>query len=428
MKRKKMERIKYVCIEKKKCNFSQQIVAIFFYCLIIEYEGPVLAKELWRINMIKKIMMMASLSAVVVGGVYYFLSSPNIKENTVLTTKVNPIIESEVQENIEEKVEPQIDYASISQKLDQYLVGKQFNGTVLVTDKEHVILNKGYGYADVQNKIENTPQTKYRIGSITKTVVATSILQLQEQGKLNIQDNVNKYIPSFPENKNITLYHLLTHTSGLPEHAKGNVNAAARLQLINWIGRQNLEFPAGTSWRYTDYNYMVLAYIIESISKKPLGDYIKENIFTKADMHESGMGNMVPGDKNFTKGYVKKNQELVPAQKLGMDWLYGCGEMYTTVGDMKKLDEAIINGKLLSEQSIQAMFSPSAERKYAFSFYIYPDYFHNHGVLSGWNTFNNFNKEKGTFVILFSNVKNSMDDDFNKEFRKMVNDLLEQRG
>ncbi len=145
-------------------------------------------------------------------------------------------------------------------------------------------------------------------------------------------------------------------------------------------------------------------------------------------MHESGMGNMVPGDENFTKGYVKKDQELVPAQKLGMDWLYGCGEMYTTVGDMKKLDEAIINGKLLSEQSIQAMFSPSAERKYAFSFYIYPDYFHNHGVLSGWNTFNNFNKEKGTFVILFSNVKNSMDDDFNKEFRKMVNDLLEQRG
>ncbi|HFJ9449152.1 serine hydrolase domain-containing protein [Bacillus tropicus] len=379
--------------------------------------------------MMKKIMMIVSICAVVCGGVYYFLYNPNIKESKELITKVNPAVESEVQENIEEeKKEKQIDYASISQKLDQYLVGKQFNGTVLVTDKEHVILNKGYGYADVQNKIENTPHTKYRIGSITKTVVATSILQLQDQGKLNIQDNVNKYIPSFPENKNITLYHLLTHTSGLPEHAKGNVNAASRLPLMNWIGRQNLEFPAGTGWRYTDYNYMVLAYIIEHISKKPLGDYIKENIFVKADMHESGMGNMVPGDKNFTKGYVKKNQELVPAQKLGMDWLYGCGEMYTTVGDMKKLDEAIINGKLLSEQSIQAMFSPSKERKYAFSFYIYPDYFHNHGVLSGWNTFNNFNKEKGTFVILFSNVKNSMDDEFNKDFRKMVSDLLEQRG
>ncbi|MED0966304.1 serine hydrolase domain-containing protein [Bacillus paramycoides] len=376
--------------------------------------------------MFKKIMIMVSLSAVVCGGIYYFLSSP--KEQTVLTSKVTPAIESEVKDNIEKKEEQQIDYSSISQQLDQYLVGKQFNGTVLVTDKEHVILNKGYGYADVQNKIENTPQTKYRIGSITKTVVATSILQLQEQGKLNIQDNVNKYIPSFPADKNITLYHLLTHTSGLPENGKGKVNVASRIHLINWIGSQTLAFPPGTGWKYTDYNYMVLAYIIENVTKKPLGDYIKENIFTKAEMHESGMGDMVLGDKNFTKGYVKKDQALVPAQKLGMDWLYGCGEMYTTVGDMKKLDEAIINGKLLSEQSIQAMFTPSAERKYAFSFYIYPDYFHNHGVLSGWNTFNNFNKEKGTFVILFSNVKNSMDDDFNKEFRKMVNDLLEQRG
>ncbi|MEK4736013.1 MULTISPECIES: serine hydrolase domain-containing protein [Bacillus] len=375
--------------------------------------------------MIKKIMVMASLSAVVCGGVYYFLY-PDQKEQAVLTTKVTPAIESEVQDNIEEV--QKIDYASISQKLDQYLVGKQFNGTVLVTDKEHVILNKGYGYADIQNKIENTPQTKYRIGSITKTVVATSILQLQEQGKLNIQDNVNKYIPSFPADKHITLYHLLTHTSGLPESGKGKVNVASRINLVTWIGSQKLEFPPGTGWKYTDYNYMVLAYIIENITKKPLGDYVKENIFTKAEMHESGMGNMVPGDKNFTKGYVKKDQELVLAQKLGVDWLYGSGEMYTTVGDMKKLDEAIINGKLLSEQSIQAMFTPSQERKYAFSFYIYPDYFHNHGVLSGWNTFNNFNKEKGTFVILFSNVKNSMDGDFNKEFRKMVNDLLEQRG
>ncbi|MGE6538397.1 serine hydrolase [Bacillus luti] len=377
--------------------------------------------------MIKKIMIMASLSAVVCGGVYYFLYNPNIKESTVLTTKVNPAIESEVQENLEEKEEQQIDYASISQKLDQYLIGKQFNGTVLVTDKERVILNKGYGYADIQNKIENTPQTKYRIGSITKTVVATSILQLQEQGKLNIQDNVNKYIPSFPADKNITLYHLLTHTSGLPEKGEGKVNAASRINLVNWIGSQKLAFQPGEGWRYTDYNYMVLAYIIESISKKTLGDYIKENIFTKAEMYESGMGNMTPGDQHFTKGYVKKDNVFESAQKLSMDWLYGCGEMYTTVGDMKKLDEAIINGKLLSEQSIQAMFSPSAERKYAFSFYIYPDYFHNHGVLSGWNTFNNFNKEKGTFVILFSNVKNSMDDDFNKEFRKMVSDLLEQR-
>ncbi|KEK25976.1 serine hydrolase domain-containing protein [Bacillus gaemokensis] len=376
--------------------------------------------------MIKKLIIMVLICFIACGSVYYFFYTPEKQE--VLTSKVTPSVDSELQNKLEEPEEPLIDYASVAQKLDQYLKDKEFNGTVLVTDKDHIVLNKGYGYADVQNKIENTPQTKYRIGSITKTVVATSILQLQEQGSLNVQDNVNKYIPSFPADKNITLYHLLTHTSGLPEGGKGKVNAARRLNLVNWIGSQPLEFPAGTGWRYTDYNYMVLAYIIENISKKPLGEYIKENIFARAKMHESGMGNAVPGEHHLAKGYKKKDNVLVLAPKLGMEWLYGCGEMYTTVGDMRKLDEAIINGKLFSPQSIHMMFTPSAGRKYAFSFYISPDYFHNHGVLAGWNTFNNFNKDKGTFVILFSNVKNSMDNDFNKEFRKMVSDLLEQRG
>ncbi|PFK46851.1 penicillin-binding protein [Bacillus cereus] len=378
--------------------------------------------------MMKKWIVMVLSCFVVCGIVYYFLYTPEKQE--MPTSKVIPVVKSELQDNSEEKKQPPIDYASVAQKLDQYLIDKDFNGTVLVTDKNHVVLNKGYGYADVQNKIKNTPQTKYRIGSITKTVVATSILQLQEQGELNIQDNVNKYIPVFPKDKNITLYHLLTHTSGLSGKGeeKGKVNATSHSNLISWIGKQNVEFPPGSGWRYTDYNYMVLAYVIESITKKPLGEYIKENIFERAEMYESGMGMMEPGDHHFTKGYNKKNNVLVPAPNLNMNWLYGCGEMYTTVGDMKKLDEAIISGKLLSQQSIQAMFTPSSEKKYGFSFYIYPDYFHNHGVLAGWNTFNNFNKDKKTFVILFSNVQNGVDDDFNKEFRKMVSDLIEQRG
>ncbi|MEH7052633.1 serine hydrolase domain-containing protein, partial [Bacillus pseudomycoides] len=187
-------------------------------------------------------------------------------------------------------------YAGATQKLDQYLKEKGFNGTVLVTDQNNVILRKGYGYANMQDKVLTTPRTKYRIGSITKTVVAVSILQLQEKGELNIEDNVNKYIPSFPADKNITLRHLLTHTSGLPEQGQGKVDAASRLKLVTWIGSQNLEFPAGTGWRYTDYNYMVLAYVIEKISKQPLAEYVKEHIFTPVGMHESGMGAKFPGD------------------------------------------------------------------------------------------------------------------------------------
>ncbi|MBJ7985237.1 MULTISPECIES: serine hydrolase domain-containing protein [Bacillus] len=316
-------------------------------------------------------------------------------------------------------------YEVAATKLDQYLKDKGFNGTVLVADKDNVVLRKGYGYANVKDKILTTPRTKYRIGSITKTVVAISILQLKEKGKLSIEDNVNKYIPSFPADKNITLRNLLTHTSGLPEQGQGRVDAASRLKLVTWIGSQKLEFPAGTGWRYTDYNYMVLAYIVEKITNEPLADYVKENIFTTVGMHESGMGATFPGDMFLAEGYTKKDNELIATPRLRMSWLYGCGEMYTTVEDMKRLDEAIIDGKLLSKQSLSDMFTVSPARKYGFSFYINADYNHNHGVLAGWNTFNNFNGDKRIFVILFSNVQNGMNDTFNQEFRKMAKDLIE---
>lgn len=316
-------------------------------------------------------------------------------------------------------------YEIAAVKLDQYLKDKGFNGSVLVASKDHVILRKGYGYANVKDNVLTTPRTKYRIGSITKTVVAISIMQLREKGKLNIEDNVNKYIPSFPADKNITLRNLLTHTSGLPEQGQGSVDAASRLKLVTWIGAQTLQFPAGTGWRYTDYNYMVLAYIVEKITNEPLADYVKENIFTPVGMHESGMGATFPGDMFLAEGYTKKDNELVATPRLRMNWLYGCGEMYTTVDDMKRLDEAIMDGKLLSKQSLSDMFTVSPARKYGFSFYIYPDYYHNHGVLAGWNTFNNFNWDKRTFVILFSNVQNGMNDTFNQEFRELANDLIE---
>ncbi|PGZ99413.1 penicillin-binding protein [Bacillus pseudomycoides] len=362
------------------------------------------------------------LLSILLVGSYFFFKVPAKKE--AKSIKTIPSTDT-IKEREKEK---EIDYTAVAQKLEQYLKDKQFNGSVLVSYQGRTILDKGYGYADVQKQIENTPQTKYRIGSITKTTIAVSILQLQEQGKVNIQDNVNKYIPSFPANKNITLYHLLTHTSGLPEQGKGKVNAASHLNLVTWIGQQPTAFQPGSGWLYSDYNYMLLAYIVEKSSGQSVAQYVTDHIFIPAGMTESGMGETPTGDVNFSKGYKKKENELVLAPKLAMNWLYGCGEMYTTVNDMKKLAEAIMTDKLISTESLKLMLTPSSEKKYAFSFYIYPDYYYNHGVLSGWNTFNNFNWDKQLFVIVFSNVQNGINDEFNSEFRKLVSDLLEKRG
>ncbi|WP_028399495.1 serine hydrolase domain-containing protein [Ectobacillus panaciterrae] len=317
------------------------------------------------------------------------------------------------------KAVPGPNYDQLSKNLDTYLQEQHFNGSVLVIRDGKTILDKGYGFADFEKNIENKPTTKFRIGSITKTVIAAAVLQLQEQGKLDIHHNVHQYVSSFLAEKNITLFHLLTHTSGLPEEGKGKVNASNHEQLVKWIGSQSLAFEPGKGWLYSDRNYMVLSYIIEKVSGEPLSKYVTEHIFLPADMHDSGMGEENQ-DAVFSKGYRKNDKGIVPAAKPFAQWLYGCGEMYTTTGDMKKLDEALMNGKLLQSSSIKLMFTASDERKYGFGFYVYPDFYHNHGVVSGWNTFNNMNWQKQTFVITFSNIQNSINDDFNKTFRNLV--------
>ena len=174
-----------------------------------------------------------------------------------------------------------------------------------------MILRKGYGYANVKDKVVTTPRTKYRIGSITKTVVAISIMQLKEKGKLNIEDNVNKYIPSFPADKNITLRNLLTHTSGLPDQGQGRVDAGSRLKLVTWIERK-IAISCRTGWKYTDYNYMVLAYIVEKLRIKPLAEYVKENILLLLACMNLEWGDS-PRRYFLAEGYTRKDNELIAA-------------------------------------------------------------------------------------------------------------------
>ncbi len=99
----------------------------------------------------------------------------------------------------------------------------------------------------------------------------------------------------------------------MPDQGQGRVDAGSRLKLVTWIGALKLQFPAGTGWKYTDYNYMVLAYIVEKITNKPLAEYVKENIFTSAGMYESGMGATLPEDIFLAEGYTRKDNELIAA-------------------------------------------------------------------------------------------------------------------
>ncbi|MCP8970811.1 serine hydrolase domain-containing protein [Ectobacillus ponti] len=309
-------------------------------------------------------------------------------------------------------------------RLDEYMRQQGFNGTLLVQRQGRTVISKGYGYADAHEKRLNTPDTKFIIGSITKSFIAASILQLAEQGKLHIDDNVHHYIPSFPESKGITLRNLLQHTSGLPnrryEHGREAVNAEDHAKLVQWIGKQKLQFQPGTGWMYSDRNYMVLGYVVERVSGQHAEDYVREHMIRKAGLQHTAIGRPAQADPMLSTGYKSENGKWQVDAGLNWPWLYSCGNVYMTAGDLVRFDQALMDGTLVSTESARLMLIPSAVKNYGMSFYQTDLCEFNHGVISGWDVYNNFNLRDHTFVIVMSNAVDYLPKDFNKTVQKMV--------
>jgi CubicO group peptidase (beta-lactamase class C family) len=287
-----------------------------------------------------------------------------------------------------------------------YLKSLNFTGTALVVKNNKIILNKGFGYADSEKKIQNNAQTVFYIGSISKVFISTAIMQLQEQGKLNVNDPLSKYIPDFPNGNTITLYHLLTHTSGIPEHSE-TVQKISHTDLIKKIEKGPLKFAPGTNWLYSDSNYAILAYILEQVTGVPMETYVKKHVFEVAGMENSGFGAAFHKESFPSKGYKIKDGAMISPPLPDMSQLFGSGDVYTTAYDMYLFDHALYTGKLISEGSLKQFFTPF-KHNYALGLYSDPGSYSDHGVLPGWNCLNSFSKSGNTYVVLFSNVQNGV--------------------
>ena len=153
---------------------------------------------------------------------------------------------------------------------------KEFNGTVLVMQKGKAMYEKSFGLADREWNVANTNETKYRIGSVTKQFTAACILQLAEQGKLNLDDKLSKYIPDYPKGDSITTHMLLNHTSGiknytdLPEFWPKAILPLSTDSMIALFKNKPLDFSPGTNWNYSNSGYFLLGVIVEKVSGKKL--------------------------------------------------------------------------------------------------------------------------------------------------------------
>ena len=168
-------------------------------------------------------------------------------------------------------------------------------GTVLVARGGRILFRQSYGMANYELGVPNSSVTRYHIASVSKPFTAAAILQLQEQGHLSVSDKVSKYVPGFSNGERITLDHLLTHSSGIPDiNGIDGIDTFERSphtleQLVAKFASLPLEFAPGSKQSYSNSNYNLLALILEKVSGESYEDYLRRHIFEPAGMKDSGV-------------------------------------------------------------------------------------------------------------------------------------------
>jgi CubicO group peptidase (beta-lactamase class C family) len=257
----------------------------------------------------------------------------------------------------------------LTARVDEYLnaLVKQdrFSGAVLLARDGKVLLSKGYGMANFEDETPNTPQTKFRLGSITKQFTAMATLILQERGKLSVQDSVCKYVENCPSGwQPVTIHHLLTHTSGIPnmtnfpEFRKVKMFPSSPLESLAIFKDKPLEFAPGEKFNYSNSGYILLGYIVERAAGQPYADFLRENIFQPLGMKNTDYDVNSAIVKHRASGYTRGANGIANADYINMTIPFAAGGLYSTVEDLYLWDRAFYTEKLVSKKSLEAMNTP----------------------------------------------------------------------
>jgi len=259
---------------------------------------------------------------------------------------------------------------SVTPKLDEYMTAMTssglFMGSVLVAQDGKMLLSNGYGMANLEYDIPNNPHTRFDIGSVSKTFTATLVLMLQQQGKLNVQDPICKYLNDCPDSwREITIHHLLTHTSGitnyteLPDQFEMRALESFIPDAIKRIKQMPLQFKPGEKFSYSNTGYKLLHEIIEKASGKSLEACLEESILRPLQMKETGVFEK-PGIRHLiikarAEGYTDGTGPLEIAP-----WVYPNygGGLYSSVEDLYLWGQSFFTGKLLTPNTMAAAFTP----------------------------------------------------------------------
>lgn len=251
------------------------------------------------------------------------------------------------------------EHISNTEAMDDYIINSGFSGAVLVANGEKILLNKGYGYARAATKIPNDTNTVFELGSITKQFTAMGILILKERGLLDLNDPVNRYFPEFPLGEDITIYHLLTQTSGIGEYFTDAMYFSekqyGRDEILDTILNGKPMFNPGEKFMYCNSNYYLLGCIIEKVSNTTYAEFVEENIFSPLGMQHSQYGMPLSNESKVALGYTRNQRQAAPPN---FTPAYAAGALTSTVSDLYLWERGLYTETLVGHETLDTMFTP----------------------------------------------------------------------
>jgi len=311
--------------------------------------------------------------------------------------------------------------SKIEQYMDATAKVDHFMGAVLVAQHGTVLFSAGYGLANVKVGIRNAPKTEFQVASITKEFTAMAVLELQERGKLNVQNPVCKYVPSCPKDwAPITIFNLLTHTSGIPDfttfpvYSKVETQPETPRELLALFENRPLVFTPGIKYAYSNSGYILLGYIVQRVSGEAYPEFLAKNIFTPLGMRHTGYDGGHPSGSNRARGYFYSKGRYVPAAYVNMTALFSAGGLYSTVLDLYKWERAVHDGKLISGRLRDEMIAPqvsmdsSGEFHSGFGWVIQTKFGHKEvshsGGVQGFTSRNVWFPDDDAYIIVLDNM------------------------
>lgn len=294
---------------------------------------------------------------------------------------------------------------SFMQALDQ---NRKFMGTVAVAENGKTVYSNAFGYADVENKIKNTPETRFRIGSISKTFTSVLVMKAVEENKLKLDEKLSKYFPQIKNADKITLEHLLNHRSGihnvtaLPDYLTWNSKAITPKDMVAKITAAGSDFEPGKSMSYSNSNYILLSYILETAYQKTYAKLLEEKITKPLGLNNTYFGKAIDPANKEAYSYVFA-ENFVKDAETDMSVPTGAGAVVSTTGDLLKFANALFGGKVVSAASLEKMMKMTDG--YGYGLFSVPfngltGYGHTGGIDGFTSALYHFPENKTTYVML----------------------------